>query len=423
MSARGAGTSVARGTVGGVTSTTSASPVGAPTGSPGRATDLLSGTRRLGPALGVIWLVFLAEPLAAALAAETPVRRGLGVAGVLGVAASFAGVCWHLQRRGRVGARTAVLVLVVQTACVVLSCVVVQEQGLMGLVFVCVTSVYFLPVAASLWLVGAGVVVQLALPRLLPGWEPADGNALVLVLAAATVYALVERLRRRREAQQQMADLAVARERERISRDMHDVLGHTLTVISVKAELAAKLLRAADLPDGSPAARAAAEVADLQGLARSALADVRGMVSGSRQVTLAGELAAARSALDAAGIAAELPGAVDEVPADRRELFAWVLREGTTNVLRHSGAARVVVTVDVDGLVVDDDGTGPAQDAPQDGEQDGERGGHGLDGLAARARAAGGLLESGPSPLGGYRLAVTVRPGAAVPGTSARIDA
>ncbi|HWV76978.1 MAG TPA: histidine kinase [Isoptericola sp.] len=367
--------------------------------------------RRMGLFVSVVWVVFLAEPFTASLDAETLALRVVGVLGVLGVGGVFAGTVLTLQRRGRVPRRAAVVLIGVQTVCVALSCLAAQEHGLVGLVFVCVTAIYSVGGRAPLWILAASIVVMLVLPRVLPGWATEDGNALAVVLASAAVYGftqVIDRNRRLIAAQQELADLAVARERERIARDMHDVLGHSLTVISVKAELAAKLLRA-----GAPEARAADEVADIQDLARGALADVRGMVAGSRRITLAGELAAARSAFDAAGVAADLPGAVDAVPADRRELFAWVLREGTTNVLRHAGASRVVVTLAAGSLVVEDDGRG------HPGAR-GDGGGHGLTGLAARARQAGAVLETGPSPLGGFRLAVTARDGAPAPG--ARID-
>ena len=117
------------------------------------------------------------------------------------------------------------------------------------------------------------------------------------------------------------------------------------------------------------------------------------MVSGERQVTLGGELAAARSAFDAAGILADLPGAVDEVLEEHRDVFAWALREGTTNVLRHAAARRVAVTLTPRSLVVDDDGRGLRQDRPAASD-----GGDGLPGLTDRARAVGLVVETGPSP-------------------------
>ncbi|MFD6178936.1 MULTISPECIES: sensor histidine kinase [unclassified Isoptericola] len=417
-----------------MTSTSPAAPQGEPSGGVPVDPDLrgpFGGIPRLGPLLAVIWIVFLLEPLQASLDAPTPLLRVVGVVGVLGVAAVFVATFLRFRRtvllsrtdggavRAGLSPRTASVLLVAQAVCVGLSCLAAQQHGLVGLVFVCVTAIYILRGPAALAVVAGSIVVMVVLPRVLPGWTTEDGNVVGAVLASAAVYGftqVIDRNRRLREAQQQVADLAVARERERIARDMHDVLGHSLTVISVKAELAAKLLAAAGSDDAasSPTARAAAEVADIQDLARGALADVRGTVAGARRVTLAGELAAARSALDAAGVAAELPGAVDAVPAERRELFAWVLREGTTNVLRHSGATRVVVTVTAGTLVVEDDGRG------HPGTRAKEGGGHGLTGLAARARHAGAVLETGPSPLGGFRLAVTAREDVAPAG--ARID-
>ena len=132
--------------------------------------------------------------------------------------------------------------------------------------------------------------------------------------------------------------LAVDNERSRFARDLHDILGHSLTVITVKAELAKKLM------DVDPV-RARAEVDDLERLARDALADVRRAVEGYRELTLPGELARARTALAAAEIEAELPNSTDDVPSDRRELFAWTIREGVTNVIRHSHAKRCVVVL------------------------------------------------------------------------------
>ena len=119
-----------------------------------------------------------------------------------------------------------------------------------------------------------------------------------------------------------------------MARDLHDILGHSLTVITVKAELAGRLM------DADPA-RARAEVADLERLSRDALMDVRRAVEGFRELTLPGELARARESLRSAGIEADLPGSAEVVPSDMREVFAWAVREGVTNVIRHSGATPV----------------------------------------------------------------------------------
>ena len=111
-------------------------------------------------------------------------------------------------------------------------------------------------------------------------------------------------------------------------------------------------------------------------------------------MTLAAEISSARSALDAAGLAAELPGAVDDVPGERRELFGWVLREGVTNVLRHAEATRVRVSVSPRTVEIVDDG--PARAVAVDGS--------GLTGLRERLAAVGGRLDAGPAENGGFRL-------------------
>ncbi|MFE4195379.1 sensor histidine kinase [Paenarthrobacter sp. NPDC056912] len=208
---------------------------------------------------------------------------------------------------------------------------------------------------------------------------------------------LIRQTAQLREAQTGLADAAVAAERSRVARDMHDILGHSLTVIAVKAELAGRLMEGA--PPGPAADRAAAEISDVQDLARGALADVRATVAGYRGVNVLAELAVARTALESAGIEAELPGTVEQVPARHRELFGWVLREGVTNVMRHSGAGRCRVLLTASSVSVEDDGVGP--DAAGSF-------GNGLAGIRERAAAAGGHVRVGPSDLGGFRLAVDV---------------
>jgi two-component system, NarL family, sensor histidine kinase DesK len=198
---------------------------------------------------------------------------------------------------------------------------------------------------------------------------------------------VVKRNRDLAAAHEELKALAVEQERARFARDLHDLLGHSLTVITVKSELAARLLE-------RDSARAAAEVADIERLAREALADVRATVAGYRGVTLAAEISSARAALDAAGVAAELPGAVDDVPGERRELFGWVLREGVTNVLRHADAHRVRVAVTPRSVEIVDDGTAPPSGVD----------GTGLAGLRERLAAAGGRLDAGPVRGGGFRL-------------------
>ncbi len=227
------------------------------------------------------------------------------------------------------------------------------------------------------------MAVEELLARVVPGWEPAEGLGFSIALASIAMWGVMGMIQRNVElarAQETIAELAVQGERSRFARDLHDILGHSLTVLTVKAELAGRLV-------SIDPQRAEREIGEVEQLARQALTDVRAAVSGYREVSLPGELASARTALEAAGIAADLPGTVDDLPAERRELMAWTVREGVTNVVRHSGARRAWVRLWRDGVEVADDGRGPL--AP-DGRLDG-----GSTGIGQRARPGGAARAGG----------------------------
>jgi two-component system sensor histidine kinase DesK len=198
-----------------------------------------------------------------------------------------------------------------------------------------------------------------------------------------------------RDAREELARLAVTAERERMARDLHDVLGHSLTTITVKAGLARRLLERGDV------GRAGEEVTDVEQLGRQALAEVRSTVSANRVASLGRELAGAKEALRAAGIEADLPAAVDDVPPDRQQAFAHVVREGVTNAIRHSGAGRCTVRLTPTSVEVVDNGVGSPPGTPA---------GHGISGLTERLAAVGGWVDAGPAPTGGYRLRAEVLP-------------
>ena len=134
-------------------------------------------------------------------------------------------------------------------------------------------------------------------------------------------------------AEQRVSALALTAERERIGRDIHDILGHSLTAISIKADLAGKLL------EHDPAA-ARAQIAEVSEIARQSLADVRATASGIREVRVTSEIASARSVLLAAGIESSVPSAIEPMPDETSQLFGYVVREAVTNVVRHSEAQR-----------------------------------------------------------------------------------
>ena len=175
---------------------------------------------------------------------------------------------------------------------------------------------------------------------------------------------------------------AVVIERERVARDVHDVLGHSLTALSVKAELAARLI------DIDPA-RAKEELESIQATARQALAEVRATVGGLRAGNLEAELAAAPRVLADAGVTTTVEGSVADTDPRHRALLAWVLRESVTNVVRHAQARSVVIELGPAGIAVTDDGSGC------DGAE-----GNGLRGMRERVTGAGGTLSVGPATPG-----------------------
>jgi two-component system sensor histidine kinase DesK len=203
-----------------------------------------------------------------------------------------------------------------------------------------------------------------------------------------------EELRAMRE---ERARLAVSEERLRIARDLHDLLGHTLTLISLKNELARRLI-------ASDPGRAEAELADAGRVTREALAQVREAVHGYRRLAFADALDSARATLAAAGIECRVEGVASGLSSQVETVLAWGLREATTNVVRHSNARSCSITLSIGGgdaaLQVEDDGTTMSR-ANGDGS--------GLTGLAERARGLHGTLEAGARPEGGgYRVRLTV---------------
>ncbi|HEX8971600.1 sensor histidine kinase [Oryzihumus sp.] len=348
--------------------------------------DATGRPRRIGVLFSAIWLVFLAEPLRAGWQERDTWQGWAGIAATVLFAATYVmAFAWVRGRQLRLGAArqpqaAAVLALLVALAAVM--CLAVGEPGLATTVYLTVTAVMLLPSRVALAAVLALAGVTLLLGVVVPGWQGQPSLLLSIFLAAFAMWGVSQLIRRNIDlslAREENARLAVEEERNRVARDLHDILGHSLTVITVKAELAGRLMEVD--PD-----RARAEVADLERLSRDALVDVRRAVEGYRELTLPGELARARAALGAAEIDADLPTSTDMVPGDLRELFAWGVREGVTNVIRHSAATRCTVRLTPDSVEVLDNGRGP-----RDAELM-ERSGNGLRGLCERAAAVGATL-------------------------------
>ncbi|MFI2712939.1 sensor histidine kinase [Micromonospora sp. NPDC018662] len=357
--------------------------------------------RLTGWLLAAVWLVFLNVALDTALHQEQVWRRVLGVGTLVafGLGYVLAFEWGRLMRRSRrqIPPRRAWVILGGLLALGLAGIPGTGGEWMATLVFVAAAAIFLLPTRPAVVVVLLAAFTPVVLGRLVSGWQAEQTIVFAVVLASFAMFGVSRLAQRNGElqaAQQEIRRLAVAEERARTARDLHDILGHSLTVVAVKAELAGRLLEL-------DPARAAVEIADVERLAREALADVRGTVGAYRGVDLASELAGARSALAAAGVVAELPETVPELPADRDELFGWAVREGVTNVVRHSGARRCVIRVDPAAVEVRDDGRGPAAGSPATG--------HGLVGLRERADLLDATVTVARPPGGrGFLLRVAV---------------
>ncbi|MEU6081534.1 sensor histidine kinase [Streptomyces sp. NPDC047108] len=353
-----------------------------------------------------VWMFYLSDPVDDLLDGHhSTVASALGWAGL----AVFVGVYLALVVRQTRGTPPAWVYALLAPAAA-LSLALPYSLGPDWLVLFVYTSIacgaglpterarWAVPVVTAL-LVGMGevthaaehLVPSLVVPCLLGGF------------AMIGIRHLIVTTRELSEARATVAHLAANEERLRLARDLHDLLGHSLSLITLKSELAGRMLPAR-------ADDAARQVADIEQVSRQAMVDVREAVSGYRRPTLPAEIAGARTALAAAGIASDLPGgtAPDGArPSPEAEgALAWALREAVTNVVRHSAAARCTVALTerntLDGpvleLTVEDDGNGAGATAR----------GNGLTGIAERLESVGGVLETGPGRRSGFALLARV---------------
>jgi two-component system sensor histidine kinase DesK len=342
--------------------------------------------RRWGAFFALIWLFYLLNPLEAGWKHRDTVHGWVGIVATVAFAAVYATTFLALRFRRPPGApfRTTTRPVIgaaivgVQIGLGTIICVAIGQAGTATAVYIAVTSMLCLGMRWA-WIVTIGVATATYVATLtVPHWTADRGILFGILVAGLAIWGISQAINRNIEVlavREDNARLALEDERNRFARDLHDILGHSLTVITVKAELAQKLIDV-DLD------RARAELADLERLSRDALGDVRRAVDGYREMTLPGELARARMALQAAEIDADLPNSTDGVPSEVRELFAWTVREGVTNVIRHSNARRCTVRLSGTSAEVVDDGVGPGESAA----------GNGLLGLRERAAAAGGAV-------------------------------
>ncbi|MEU9153750.1 histidine kinase [Streptomyces sp. NPDC048417] len=349
------------------------------------------------------WLVFLASP--ADDLASGHHTTGVAVAGWVGLTA-FVGIYLSIVFRsmGRPfrGWIVTTAIAVEGTLAVVLAFSL--GGSWFGLfVYVSVMCGVTFPLRVAYWTIPLTTAAMM-----LAGWyvhdmDEAWGLFLVVSLVGFSmtgVRQLVATTIELRKARATVAQLAANEERLRLARDLHDLLGHSLSLITLKSELAGRMLP--DHPD-----KAAQQVSDIEQVSRQALVDVREAVTGYRRPRLADELAGAQVALTAAAVTAEVPADPDlaGVPEDGEAALAWALREAITNVVRHSGASACTVELlrrqTLDGpvleLAVEDNGSGGSGKGP----------GNGLTGLTERLEKAGGTLEAGRLKRG-FRLVARV---------------
>lgn len=376
----------------------------------------------LGAVAPVLLLVFLrgtGDPWALGLVVVLSTVQGV---------AAFLVLRAGLEPRHAHQGRPALLALALATAAVLAAAATVpggDELAGSPRQAVVAYSVMFSPAAVCVlhrragWLVplGAGVAVatsaalagELAVVVVATGGATAFASAFIVMTLRLSVW-LLDVVRQLADAQGDRARLAVAEERLRFARDLHDVVGRDLSAIALKSEVVARLAER-----GRP--EAVAEALAVRELAQSSLAEVRAVVRGHRRADLDVELAGARSLLASAGVACELrvePGAVAALATEAQEALAWAVREAVTNVVRHARARSCSVSLAVvEGTAVlvvrnDDGGEGPV------------RPGAGLSGLDERLEARGGSLavrrESGRVVLTATVPAVPARrPGTPAP--------
>jgi len=376
-----------------------------------------------------VWLIYLISPVIDLF------HHGgvLWIAGGLVIVAAFCAIympllMYHEERPRLALAGLVTIAVLAAVACVIYGSawtpmwIYVSAASGMVLVEVASRQVAFLGVL----IVGACYLLCCLISHLDIGTTLAVLLPVVLIGVAMIGFRLqISLMHELARARGTVAKLAANEERLRLARDMHDLTGQSLSMITLKSELAAK--RLAKLPDSAERDAVLTELGDIGRVSRQTLHDIREAVSGYRRPTLAIEVITARNALEAAGIGldddAELTLRSGTFDPDTEAVLAWCLREAVTNVIRHSRARHcrirltdhdaelsLEVTDDGHGLTGQDPAGPTAQDPAGPTAQDpAHPTGSGLRGVSERLSAVGGSLSLGPAAHGhGFRLVATV---------------
>lgn len=384
--------------------------------------DWPGGDYYLGLLLSLVWLLFLVLPIRDLLESDLSLPRLL--IAFVAIAVFVSTYLWLVLGsflggfgRSNTPPSAAIVALGGLTLLILFLSVFYSGAWLWFLIFSATSSAMRLPTRQSVWTIlglmaltaGTGWLLGIVWQELMTIGLLVGGTGLSMV----GMSRMISTIRELRAAREEVARLAVSEERLRFARDLHDLLGHSLSLIALKSELAGRLLP--DAPE-----KAAGEVQDIEDTAREALREVRDAVSGYRRPTLATELEGAREMLAAAGIGCRIESAAGTLLPQTDTVLAWTVREGVTNVIRHSRAGYCEIRIACEGdearAEVMDDGDGPSTTGGN-GRSDA---GSGLRGLAERVEEAGGRLDAGPGKGGGYLLSVGLPLGdsvvSAVPG-------
>ncbi|MFI5277178.1 MAG: sensor histidine kinase [Ktedonobacterales bacterium] len=376
----------------------------------------------------LLWLFFLYQPLSILLALPSSPRKVIDLGGM----ALFLGLylwatwqnAWRLSRETPAPAgpfwRAWGPILALLLVAVTLA-LVAGQSALGGLIYVSAALCGRLDGRRIVYAI-IGMPLLVTLLGVISGAPPDAILQIVFIVPAVGLFVFfldraIRANQELRRARQEIARLAVSEERLRFARDLHDLLGHTLSLITLKSELARRLISVA--PE-----QAASEIGDIETAARQALVEVREAVSGYRQPTLQSELSGAQELLEAAGIGYHEHGEPPALAAGAEAAFSWAVREGVTNVIRHSRARSCSITfAQGEGrcsVEIRDDGAAAPPDMPMttDGAAETRRGA-GLAGLKERVAALGGSCQAGAAEGGGWRLLVALPLTAAAPGATA----
>lgn len=340
--------------------------------------------------LAVVWIVFLYFPIRALQQSDAhPVLVVIGAAAMVVFTASYlAGFVLGMRAGWR---QPSLIVRVFFVVAVVSALLTIPAIGWGVGSFVPFLMAYASYGFTTLWhwiMIVVGItVVSLDLVRSLVSGETPPWFLLGVVLLMSAVNTInVWLIDRSVAAEQLRITLATSTERESIARDVHDLLGHSLTVVKLKAQLAARLVDT----DPEGAKRELTEIARVSG---EALDGVRGTVTGVRagdkRAPLERQLGTTRDTLTSQGVEVSVTGTVDSLSPAQALPAAWILKEATTNILRHADARRVNVTLEPGTLTVEDDGVGIPSGSPMTGGSDT----HGIRGMRERAAQAGATLS------------------------------